>query len=119
MERTIEIAGVPVRFKASAATVRSYRNEYNRDLLRDMTQVIERSQSGQLSGEELEIFENFAYLCAKAADPEGVPHTPDEWLEQFEMLDIYEALPKLVDLWISGQKTLEEPKKKQDRQKES
>ena len=115
MEKTIVIGETPVRFKASAATVRRYRETFQRDLLKDMTAVIEAAGNNQMTGAELETFENFAYLCAKAADPESVPASPDEWLDNFEMISIYEILPQLVDLWITGQKTLETPKKKQDR----
>jgi flavorubredoxin len=48
--------------------------------------------------EDLEIFENVAYIMAFHADP-SIPGTIDEWLEQFEMFSIYEILPEILDLW--------------------
>ena len=48
--------------------------------------------------EDLEIFENVAYIMAYHADP-SIPGTIDEWLEQFEMFSIYEILPEILDLW--------------------
>ena len=48
--------------------------------------------------EDLEIFENVAYIMAFHADP-SIPKTIDEWLEQFEMFSIYEILPEILELW--------------------
>jgi hypothetical protein len=48
--------------------------------------------------EDLEIFENVAYIMAFHADP-TIPKTIDEWLEQFEMFSIYEILPEILELW--------------------
>ena len=47
--------------------------------------------------EDLEIFENVAYIMAFHADP-TIPKTIDEWLEQFEMFSIYEVLPEIMEL---------------------
>ena len=48
--------------------------------------------------EDLEIFENVAYVMALHADP-NIPESIDEWLEQFEMFSIYEVLPEILILW--------------------
>lgn len=114
MEKIITVGGQNIRFKASAATVRNYRTAFNRDLLRDMAQVTKHAQEGEMSGSDLEIFENFAFICRREADPDNTPDTPAEWLEQFDMMDLYNILPELVILWAGNNKTLEEPKKKAD-----
>ena len=54
--------------------------------------------------EDLEIFENVAYIMAFHADP-SIPKTIDEWLEQFEMFSIYEVLPEILNL-SSDSKTI-------------
>ena len=36
---------------------------------------------------------------AKHADLQGVPDTPDEWLEQFGTYSIYQVLPEIIELW--------------------
>jgi len=36
---------------------------------------------------------------SKHADPQNVPDTPDEWLDQFNTFSIYQILPELIDLW--------------------
>lgn len=115
MEKIINLGGEPLRFKASAATVRNYRDFFGRDLLRDMAQVTKDSQAGEMTGEDLEIFENFAYLCRRDAEPEAVPPSVAEWLQSFDMLDIYNILPELITLWVHNNKTLETAKKKAGR----
>lgn len=60
--------------------------------------------------EDLEIFENVAYIMACHADP-TVPGTIDEWLDQFEMFSIYEILPEILDLWGTNLVTDIESKK--------
>lgn len=51
--------------------------------------------------ENLEIFENVAYIMALHADP-TIPKTIEEWLDQFEMFSIYEILPEILELWESN-----------------
>ena len=60
--------------------------------------------------EDLEIFENVAYIMAFHADP-SIPKTIDEWLEQFEMFSIYEILPEILELWGTNLITDVESKK--------
>lgn len=55
----------------------------------------------ELEIEDLEIFENVAYIMALHADP-TIPSTIDEWLDQFEMFSIYEILPEILELWGSN-----------------
>ena len=55
--------------------------------------------------EDLEIFENVAYIMAFHADP-SIPKTIDEWLEQF-------VLPEILELWGTNLITDVEAKKNQ------
>lgn len=101
--KTIEIDGREVTFRASAAIPRLYRNQFHRDIYRDLNEL---QKSMNQSGEEsstldtfsLELFENIAWLMAKHADKE-VPDTPEEWLDDFSTFSIYEILPQIIDLW--------------------
>jgi len=100
--KTIEIDGMPITFRASAAIPRLYRNQFRRDIYKDLA-VLEKSigdgKSGDLDSFSLELFENIAWLMAKHAEPEHVPDTPDEWLDQFNTFSIYEILPQIISLW--------------------
>lgn len=112
MERLIKVGNKEVKFKASASTTRRYRERFNSDLLVDFNKLILAQQKGEnLTGENLECFENMAYIMAKQAD-DTIPNEPDEWLDQFEMFSIYEILPQLIELWGQNIETLETPKKK-------
>jgi hypothetical protein len=57
------------------------------------------------------MFENVAYIMARHADPDNVPDTPDEWLEQFSVFSIYTILPKLLELWNLNTEIQAEAKK--------
>jgi len=100
--KTIEIDGMPITFRASAAIPRLYRNQFRRDIYKDLA-ALEKSigdgKSSDLDSFSLELFENIAWLMAKHADPEHVPDTPDEWLDQFNTFSIYEILPQIISLW--------------------
>ena len=111
MEKTIDVNGKPVRFKATGATIRLYRQMFRADFLQDIQKLQTASAAEILNAETLVIFENIAYLMAKQADP-AIPDTPDEWLDTFDMLDIYQVLPQITGLWGVSEQTLSESKKK-------
>lgn len=103
IERTIEISGKPVQFRSSATVPRLYRAKFKRDIFKDLTKLeksfTKRTEDGdELQIEDLEIFENVAYIMAFHADP-SIPKTIEEWLDQFEMFSIYQVLPKILELW--------------------
>lgn len=113
MEKVIRIDDKDVKFKASAATIRIYRERFGRDLLMDFEKIRDNAiSSGTWPAECLEIFENFAFTMARQADPE-IPDDPDEWLEGFEMFSIYLIWPQLVDFWEASSTPKSESKKKE------
>ena len=103
LEKTVLISGKEVRFRSSAAIPRLYRIKFKRDIFKDLSKL-EASYKGKTEGgseiqiEDLEIFENVAYIMAFHAD-NSIPGTIDEWLDQFEMFSIYEVLPEILELW--------------------
>lgn len=112
MEKTIEIDGKEVRFKATGATIRLYRQMFQRDILADMEHVrTATSGDSPMSADALNMFENMAYIMAKQADP-TIPDTADEWLDGFDMFSIYKILPQVVELWGISNATLSNSKKK-------
>lgn len=112
MEKILKICGQDVRFKATGATMRMYRQLFQRDILKDMNDLSKaRTKNEPLTAESLFIFENIAYTMAKQANPE-IPDTPDEWLDQFDMFSIYEILPHIQELWGINNISISESKKK-------
>lgn len=116
MEKVIKVGDREVAFKATGATLRIYRQMFTRDLLVDIQSLQEAISEAQkkkkpLNASILEIFENVAYVMARQADS-SIPSTPDEWLDGFDMLDIYQVLPQIVELWGVNMQTTSESKKK-------
>ena len=115
MTRTIDIDGVQVAFKASAAIPRIYRLKFQRDIYKDIS-LLEQSISASeesastLDTFSLEMFENIAYVMAKHADP-TIPDTVEDWLDAFNTVSIYQVLPELIELWGMNVKTDIESKK--------
>ncbi len=119
VQKTVEIDGKEVTFKASAAIPRLYRVKFRRDIFKDMNDLMKDIKANQeeesgLNIESLEIFENIAYMMAKYADP-NVPDNIDEWLDQFETFSIYMVMPKIVELWGMNVEQQAESKKNFDR----
>ena len=119
LTKTVKIGDHEVTFKSSAAIPRLYRIKFKRDIFKDLTKL-EKSYKEKDDGtkemeiEDLEIFENVAYIMAWHADP-TIPGTIDEWLEQFEMFSIYEVLPEILELWGDNLMTQVDSKKNKQR----
>ena len=115
IEKVIDIGGQAVKFRSSATIPRLYRIKFKRDIFKDLTKL-EKAYSKKAKKDEdmeiddLEIFENVAYIMAFHADP-SIPKTIDEWLDQFEMFSIYQVLPEILELWGSNMLTDIETKK--------
>ena len=116
LQKTVNICGKEVNFRSSASVPRLYRAKFGRDIFKDLSKL-EKAYKGKGSEEastmeieDLEIFENVAYIMAFHADP-SIPKTIDEWLEQFDMFSIYEVLPEILELWGTNLITDVEAKK--------
>ena len=118
MEKTIEIDGRPVTFRATAAIPRLYRLRFHRDIMQDMARMREeilkaQKEKASVPVDILTIFENVAFLMAKHADPSMEADTVEEWLENFSSFSIYTVFPAISELWLENIRTLVEAKKKQ------
>lgn len=115
LRKTVKIGDMDVAFQSSAAIPRLYRAKFKRDIFKDLTRL-ENSYKDRTDGvseleiEDLEVFENVAYIMALHADP-TIPPTIEEWLDQFEMFSIYEILPEILELWGSNLFTDSQAKK--------
>ena len=136
MRRTITISGIQCEMKSSAAIPRMYRLKFKRDIFVDMQKIAkqievqnklkeELRKQAEENGEEfdesefesglpvesLEIFENIAFLMHKHGDP-SQPKEIDEWLDQFDMFDIYKVFPEILKMWNIENKQMSTPKKR-------
>lgn len=127
IEKTVQIGDREVLFATSARTPRLYRQYFGRDVMTDMASLYSKVQATikakenaqtfedlnqieQLSGLDLEVFENLAFVMAKQGGDKS--KTADEWLDQFDIFDIYEIFPQLFDLYMKNQEGMSIPKKK-------
>ncbi len=117
-ERTVNVSGVEVKFRSSAAVPRLYRIRFGRDIFKDLARLeksfnaaSKKKGGSSLEIGDLEVFENIAYIMARHAD-QSVSDNVDEWLEQFDMFSIYEILPEILQMWNVNMKTDVAPKKK-------
>ena len=87
LTKTVKVGDQEVTFKSSAAIPRMYRIKFKRDIFKDLTKL-EKSYKEKDDGtkeleiEDLEIFENVAYIMALHADP-STPASIYAWLDQF------------------------------------
>lgn len=117
MIKTIEVGGKEVKFKTSAAIPYLYRRQFGRDLLVDMSKIeanMKKNADGTSSIplDNLQIFEEMAYIFAKHADPENVPDDIVDWLDEFETFDIFKVVPEIITMWASENATTSKLKKK-------
>ena len=103
LKREIEICGKTIPFRSSATVPRLYRAKFKRDIFKDLSKL-EKSYKGKTEDgdefqiDDLEIFENVAYIMAYHAD-NSIPASIDDWLDQFDMFSIYEVPPQILELW--------------------
>lgn len=75
MEKTIKIGNKNIKMRTSAAIPRLYRDNFNRDVFKDISVLYENSDN--ITYDMFELIENFAYLLAKHAG-EDMPDTVAE-----------------------------------------
>ena len=106
LEKTITVGDKQVKFRSSATIPRLYRIKFKRHIFKDLSRLEssyskKKNADGSFAIEDLEIFENVAYIMAYHAD-HTIPDNIDDWLDQFEMFSIYEILPEILELWGSN-----------------
>lgn len=117
MEKTIVIDGKEMKFKATAATPRVYRQAFGRDIYIDAQSLYKSMDAGvDLSVDSLNAFENIAFCMNSQAEGrelkrESIEKDMEEWLEQFETFSIYKILPQLIELWKLNTEQKSVPKK--------
>ena len=107
INKIITIDGIDVPMRASAASPRIYRTVFGKDLFLELTKLRDAYENNNEF--DLEIVENMAYLFAYQAN-EDVPDI-DEWLDQFGIAAVYDALPEIIALWNENEESSSKAKK--------
>lgn len=123
IERTLKISGQEVRFRSSATVPRLYRAKFKRDIFKDLNSLkaayskktssiigVDGQGDAEIPIEDLEIFENVAYIMAYHADS-GIRIPLTSGLTDLTCSPIYEVLPELLALWGDNVATQVESKK--------
>lgn len=126
MEKIVMIGGREVKLRATAAVPRLYRMKFNRDLIKDTLRVqkifddakaanpdgdSEKIGLSSLQEMDLSLFENIAYIMARHADPQKVPNDPEDWLAQFEGMELYASMGEILGFWAESMKGSVQAKK--------
>lgn len=124
IKKTAIIEGKEYTLGASALLPRLYRQYFGRDLVVDMQKLSKAYNKAMTAGTEeerqaatftvldLEVFENVAWMMIRYAGGE-IEDTPEEWLENMDgTFSIFDAMPTIIELWGSNNKTTSIPKKK-------
>lgn len=114
MEKVIEIGGKEIKMKSTAGTMMRYRNNFNRDFIKDLislqTKLQEKAEAGtQFEALDLDIFEKIAWCMAKTAD-DSIPDI-ERWLDEFDTFDIMQVLPELMNLLVANMEQINAKKK--------
>lgn len=104
MTKEIIIGGVPVQMKATAFTPFQFKAEFGEDLIKGMQSIPKTEELDSV------FMARVAWIMAKGANPDIEPL--EEWLEQFGIFDLYEAFPKIIELWGLNNQQHAKPRKK-------
>lgn len=116
MEKILNIGGKQVKMKSTAGTMMRYRNNFNRDFIKDLIAVQNKlndkiEKGRELDAIDLDIFEKISWCMAKTAD-NSIPDI-ETWLDDFETFDIMQVLPEIMTLLVANMEQISDKKKLQ------
>lgn len=95
MEKTIKIGNKEVKMKATAATPIHYRNVFKgHDMLKEL---------GQMDGDNFDTEMYLRLMFIMSGEFRNMEF--EEWLDQFELMDMFEALNETLDFWNDSTET--------------
>jgi len=111
MEKIINIDGREVRLKTNGAFLFKYKAQFHRDAMKDIVSLTKLKEGEETSlGElDMEVFYNFFWTMAKAADPTIAP--PEEYFESFEVFPILDILPEVIEMVMRNLQTTKKNRK--------
>lgn len=113
MEKVLNIGGKQIKLKSTAGTMMRYRNNFNRDFVKDLIALQEKliakkEQGKELEALDLDMFEKIAWCMAKTAD-DNIPDI-EHWLDDFETFDIMQVLPEIMTLLVANMEQINKKK---------
>lgn len=119
MEKILKIGNNEIKMKSTAGTMMRYRNNFNRDFIKDLVALQKKltdkiDNNTQFEAIDLDIFEKIAWCMAKTAD-NNVPDI-ENWLDQFDTFDIMQVLPEIMELLVANMEQINSKKKIEETQ---
>lgn len=124
-EKIVKIGEREISLRASGATQIIYNNLFpGRDYMLDLNRIMQKYEKRKKNGDDippdvLRVILNVAYCMhyqtlSRQEQREFRTEYPTvyEWLDTFEMFDVYELIPQVLDLWKIDKTRLVEIKKK-------
>lgn len=114
MEKIIRIDNKDITFKSTAGTLMRYRNNFGRDLIKDIVALDKKFKTvksgiAQFEILELDMFEKIAWSMAKTAN-NNIPDI-EHWLDEFNSFSIMHILPEIMELLIGNLRQENEKKR--------
>lgn len=108
MQREIKIGEDMVPMRATAATAYRYRQTFHGDLLTELAK--EKPEQ-----ENVELIQRLAYIMSKSAENADMNGLNEngyiDWLEQFDPMDLLEAMPSVIGLYMESKSGASKAKK--------
>ena len=98
MERLVKIGESEIKMRATAATPMHYRNQFKKDMLVELSAM----DGKDVSDMDLGVFERMAYIMSGAFK---AGTSLEDWLDQFELMDIIDASAEIMNLWQDNSET--------------
>ena len=108
MKKDIKIGGKNVPMSASAVTPIMFKKLTGKDLIKGVRDLNKTATEG--GDVDMEFIAQMAWIMAREANKQIEPF--EEWLEQFEMFDIVDALGQIMELWNLNSRQASIPAKK-------
>ena len=114
MEKIILVDNKQIKFKSTAGTLMRYRNNFGRDLIKDIIALEKKFKTvktgmAQFEIVELDMFEKIAWAMAKTANND-IPDI-EHWLDSFDSFSIMKVLPEIMELLIGNLRQESEKKR--------
>lgn len=106
MNKVIKIGEAEVEMTANAFTPIKFKNLFNEDLIVGLSKI-------NNSNPDIELLSKLAFCLASQADKNVV--NLEEWLSQFDMMDLISSFGEILNLWVSNTKQTSKPKKPQSK----
>lgn len=117
MQKIVTIGGKEIPMRSSGASPVKYKIIFNRDLYVDLQPILKGMKkkadgSAYMPMEAIDVFTRMGYVFATQADPELLKTSFEDWLDQFELMDLTAGFEQIVELWNMENTTTANLKKK-------